>query len=112
MLRAALKNLMARKLRLLMSGFAIVLGVAFVAGSFIFTDTLERNFTNIMDGSVGDGVVRPAGASGDDSSQDSRKVPADLVEGLADVDGAAHADGNVTSFGVFVVGEDGKVIGA
>jgi len=112
MLRAALKNLMARKLRLLMSGFAIVLGVAFVAGSFIFTDTLERNFTAIMDGSVGDVVVRPAGASGDDSAQDSRKVPAALVERLADVEGAARADGNVTSFGVFVVGEDGKVIGA
>jgi putative ABC transport system permease protein len=112
MLRAALKNLMARKLRLLMSGLAIVLGVAFVAGSFIFTDTLERNFTAIMDGSVGDVVVRPAGASGDDSAQDSRKVPAALVERLADVEGAARADGNVTSFGVFVVGEDGKVIGA
>jgi putative ABC transport system permease protein len=112
MLRAALKNLMARRLRLLMSGFAIVLGVAFVAGSFIFTDTLERNFTAIMDGSVGDVVVRPAGATGDDSAQDSRTVPAALVQRLARVDGATRADGNVTSFGVFVVGEDGKVIGA
>jgi putative ABC transport system permease protein len=112
MLRAAFKNLMARKLRLLMSGFAIVLGVAFVAGSFIFTDTLERNFTNLMDGSVGDVVVRPAGASGDDSAQDARKVPAGVVDRLSDVDGAARADGNVTSFGVFVVSDEGKVIGA
>jgi hypothetical protein len=32
MLRASWKSLLARKLRLLMSGFAIVLGVAFVAG--------------------------------------------------------------------------------
>jgi putative ABC transport system permease protein len=112
MLRAAFKNLMARKLRLLMSGFAIVLGVAFVAGSFIFTDTLERNFTNLMDGSVGDVVVRPAGASGDDSAQDARKVPASVVDRLSDVEGAARADGNVTSFGVFVVSDEGKVIGA
>jgi putative ABC transport system permease protein len=111
-LRAAFKNLMARKLRLLMSGFAIVLGVAFVAGSFIFTDTLERNFTNLMDGSVGDVVVRPAGASGDDSAQDARKVPAGVVDRLAEVEGAARADGNVTSFGVFVVSDEGKVIGA
>ena len=112
MLRAAFKNLMARKLRLLMSGFAIVLGVAFVAGSFIFTDTLERNFTNLMDGSVGDVVVRPAGASGDDSAQDARKVPAGVVDRLGDVEGVARADGNVTSFGVFVVSQEGKVIGA
>jgi putative ABC transport system permease protein len=112
MLRAALKNLLARKLRLLMSGFAIVLGVAFVAGSFIFTDTLERSFARIMDGSVGDVVVRPAGASGDDSSGDARTIPAPVLDRLRDVDGAARVDGNVESFGVFVVGEDGKVVGA
>jgi putative ABC transport system permease protein len=53
MLRASWKSLLARKLRLMMSAFAIVLGVAFVAGSLVFTDTLGRAFTNIMAGSVG-----------------------------------------------------------
>ena len=37
MIRAAWASLLARKLRLFMSAFAVVLGVAFVAGSFIFT---------------------------------------------------------------------------
>ena len=40
MLKAAFKSLLGRKLRLLMSTFAIVLGVAFVGGSLIFSDTL------------------------------------------------------------------------
>ena len=48
MFRAAWKSLLGRKLRLLMSTFAIVLGVAFVAGSFVFTDTLSRSFTAIF----------------------------------------------------------------
>ena len=112
MLRASWKSLMARKLRLLMSGFAIVLGVAFVAGSLIFTDTLGQAFTKIMSGSVGDVVVRPVGAVSSDNFKSAKTMPATLVTDLAKVDGAARADGSVTSVGVFVIGKDGKVIGA
>jgi putative ABC transport system permease protein len=114
MLHASWKSLLARKLRLLMSGFAIVLGVAFVAGSLIFTDTLGQAFTKIMAGSVGDVVVRPVGAAGSDTqnTQSAKTMPASLVRDLATVDGAARADGSVMSVGVFVIGKDGKVIGA
>ena len=59
MFRAALKSLLGRKVRLLMSTFAIVLGVAFVVGSLIFTDTLSRSFTALFASTVGDVVVRP-----------------------------------------------------
>ena len=115
MLRASWKSLLARKLRLMMSAFAIVLGVAFVAGSLIFTDTLGRAFTNIMAGSVGDVVVRPAGSASDvtDGTTISAKtLPGSLVTDLAKVDGAARADGNVNAIGVFVIDKSGKVIGA
>ena len=44
MLRATLKSLLARKLRLMLSGLAVVLGVMFVSGSFVLTDTLGRSF--------------------------------------------------------------------
>ncbi len=111
MLRASWKSLMARKLRLLMSGFAIVLGVAFVAGSLIFTDTLGQAFTQIMAGSNGDVVVRPVGAVNDENTQSGKTLPASVVSDLAKVDGAARVDGFVSSVGVFVIGRDGKVIG-
>ena len=65
MLRASWKSLMARKLRLFMSAFAIILGVAFVAGSFVFTDTLGRSFESITSSTVGDVVVRPAATGSD-----------------------------------------------
>jgi putative ABC transport system permease protein len=112
MLHASWKSLLARKLRLLMSGFAIVLGVAFVAGSLIFTDTLSQAFTKIMSGSVGDVVVRPVGAVNDENTQSAKTLPASLVKDLATVDGAARVDGSVSAVGVFVIGRDGKVIGA
>ena len=111
MLRASWKSLLARKLRLLMSAFAIVLGVAFVAGSLVFTDTLGQAFTNIMAESVGDVVVRPAGAVTDGTTSSAKTLPASLVTDLAKTDGAARADGNVTSLGVFVIDRKGKVIG-
>ena len=57
MLATSLKTVWARKLRLLMSTFAIVLGVAFVAGSLMFTDSLNRAFSGIMNGTVGDATV-------------------------------------------------------
>ena len=40
MLRATLKSLLSRKLRLILSGLAVVLGVMFVSGSFVLTNTL------------------------------------------------------------------------
>jgi len=112
MLYASWKSLLARKLRLVMSGFAIVLGVAFVAGSLIFTDTLGQAFTQIMAGSTGDVIVRPVGAVNDENTQSAKTLPASLVGDLARADGAARVDGFVSAVGVFVIGRDGKVIGA
>ncbi len=111
MLRAAWKSLLGRKVRLLMSTFAIVLGVAFVGGTLIFTDTLNKSFTAIFDNSVGDVVVRPAGAGDTDSASTTLTMPRSLVDELAKVPGAARADGNVATFGLFVIGENNRVIG-
>ena len=112
MLRASWKSLLARKLRLFMSAFAIILGVAFVAGSFVFTDTLGRSFDSIMNGSVGDVVVRPvAEDAGRDSQTSTATLPGSLVTELAKVKGAARVDGNITNFGTFVVGKNNKLVG-
>ena len=112
MLRATFRNLFARKLRLLLSAFAIVLGVSFVTGSFIFTDTLEKAFTGLTSGAVGDVIVRvDTGSRGSGGDGTVRTVPSSLVATLEKVPGAARADGRISSFGTFVVGRDGKLIG-
>ncbi len=103
---------MARKLRLFMSAFAIILGVAFVAGSFVFTDTLGRSFDSIMSSTVGDVVVRPAAGDVDlEEEPSTATLPGSLAATLAQTPGAARADGNITNFGTFVVGKNGKLIG-
>ncbi|GAB3773088.1 putative ABC transport system permease protein [Nocardioides ginsengisegetis] len=111
MVRAALKSLLGRKLRLLMSTFAIVLGVAFVAGSLVFSDTLSRSFTALFASTVGDVVVRPVGGQTVDGTPSTRTVPAALLDELRTLPGAARVDGNVNAFGVFVVDKKNKVVG-
>ena len=110
MVKATLKSLLGRKLRLLMSTFAIVLGVAFVGGSLIFSDTLGRSFTALFASTVGDVVVRPADGI-TNGAPSSVAIPASVVTDLQSVPGAARVDGNVTAFGVYVVDQDNKVVG-
>ena len=76
MFRAALKSLLGRKVRLLMSTFAIVIGVSFVVGTLVFSDTLSRSFTALMASTVGDVVVRPVGTDAA-SEPTTRTVDAD-----------------------------------
>jgi putative ABC transport system permease protein len=111
MIKAALKSLLGRKVRLLLSTFAIVLGVAFVAGTLVFSDTLSRSFTALFASTVGDVVVEPAGAQTEGGNPSARTIPASLVDELEQVDGVARVDGNVSAVGVYVKDVDGKLVG-
>lgn len=114
MLRVSLRNLFARKGRLLLSAFAIVLGVAFLSGSLIFTDTIGKGFDNIVSGSLPDASVRLTGLDQDGptmTNDDDRVIPASLVTTLGRAPGVARADGNVEGQGLFVVKANGKLLG-
>lgn len=47
MRKVSLRNLAAHKVRLALTVLSVVLGTAFVAGSFVFTDTLQKTFDSI-----------------------------------------------------------------
>lgn len=55
MLKIALKGVLAHKLRLALTALAIVLGVAFVSGTYVFTDSIKASFESIFEG-VYDGI--------------------------------------------------------
>ncbi|HXH78923.1 ABC transporter permease [Nocardioides sp.] len=93
-----------------MSTFAIVIGVSFVVGTFVFSDTLSRSFTALVASGVGDVVVRPTDSNAANEPS-TRTVDPGLVEAFGDVKGVARVDGNVRSAGVYVIGKDGKLIG-
>lgn len=115
MLRFTWCNLVARKGRLLLSAFAIVLGVAFLSGSLIFTDTMGRSFDNIVSGSLSDVTVRVTGLDQSGlngvTNVDERVIPASLVATLPAVPQVDRADGSVEGQGLFVVKDNGKLLG-
>ncbi|MGW5076098.1 ABC transporter permease [Rhodococcus sp. NPDC004095] len=49
MRKLSLRNLAAHKVRLILTVLAVVLGTAFVTGSFVFTDTLQRTFNGLFE---------------------------------------------------------------
>src|ERR671921_736853 len=111
MLKVVWRNLVARKLRLLLSAFAIVLGVAFVAGSLIFTDAMGGAFDDIIEGSTADVEIAYEGANDFDSQQDSRVIPASVVHELEKLPEAGGVYPSTSLMSVFVIGADGKVVG-
>ena len=112
MLRLTLRNLAARKLRLVMSALAIVLGVAFLAGVPIFSHGLSHTFDNIIKGSTSDAVVRPVGTEsfGQSAPTTLTVTPADVTR-LADLPQVARADGSVDGAGLFLLDKHGKLVG-
>jgi putative ABC transport system permease protein len=115
MLRATLKSLLSRKLRLVLSGLAVILGVMFVSGALVLTDTLSRSFTNLFASAYANTDVQVAAkarpGSGDNAQDAGATLPASLVDQVGKVPGVASATGRVQVDGAQVVGSNGKVVG-
>src|SRR6516225_5756977 len=114
MFKIALQSLLARKLRLVTTALAVILGVAFTAGTLVLTDTMSSIFNNLS-ASVyqgTDALVR-AKAVFDGPNQMGEQRPnvdASLVPALSRVPGVAAAAGNAFGY-ARLIGKDGKPIG-
>lgn len=110
MLRAAIKNLLGHKLRMFLTGFSIILGVGFVSGTYIFTDSISTTFNNLF-GEVYSGVdvsVRPKQA--DFGDQVNRPITSELVEKVKQVEGVGVVAPEVAGYAQ-LVSKDGKPVG-
>jgi putative ABC transport system permease protein len=113
MLRATLKSMLSRKLRLVLSTLAVVLGVMFVSGAFVLTDTVNRSFQNLFTtiyDTVDIQVTRPTNAISLTGQPVVANVPADRVPVVEEVPGVARAVGGVFVDGAKVVDKSGKVV--
>lgn len=107
----ALRGLATRKLRSAMVAFAVVLGVAMIAGSLVLTDTIRAAFSGIYaEATAGtDAVV--SGKSIVESSENDATIPESLVAQVRDVEGVREAGGAVTSdFGARLTKHDGSLV--
>jgi putative ABC transport system permease protein len=98
-IRVALRGLAGRKLRAVLTSFAIVLGVAMVSGTFVLTDTIDKAFNNIFTESYAntDAVIsgKAADISFEGESATRPSVPAPYLETVRSLPGVAEAAGSV-----------------
>jgi putative ABC transport system permease protein len=117
MLTATFKGLLARKLRLLLSGLAVALGVMAVSGALVLTDTLGRSFDALFQTVNQNLDVQVSGTQnvqGGERGADpvTTPIPAAVVGKVAAVPGVQTAIGAVIADGARVIGPDGKVLGS
>src|SRR5687768_11122779 len=103
MLKLAFKGLLARKLRTALTGFAVVLGVAFVAGTFIFTDTIDASFKDLFERTQkGVDVSVQARLAVEEEFAAPPTMPTGTLERVQPVDGVEEAAGSVSGDGTLL----------
>jgi putative ABC transport system permease protein len=114
MWRVTLRGLISHKVRYVLTALAVLLGVAFMAGTFVFTDTISHTF----DGLFGDvyshtsAVVRAKQpfTPGANFSSQRQLIDADLVTSVRQVPGVTGVSLGVEGYAQ-LVGRDGRAIG-
>jgi putative ABC transport system permease protein len=114
MIALTFKSIRANKARFVLTGVAVLLGVAFMAGTFVLTDTIKRSYDGIAldvyDGT--DAVVRSARAAegaGQGASEVRGTIAAATLEQVRGLAGVQAAEAQQLGIAV-VVGRDGRLL--
>jgi putative ABC transport system permease protein len=109
--KVALRGLAARKLRAAITVVAVLLGVAFIAGSYVLTDTINRSFDDIFDTAYqGTDVAISGSTTGQMGGSEPPAFSARYLDRVRQVDGVEKAAGGIFS-SVRFVDEDGDALG-
>ncbi|MGW2935999.1 ABC transporter permease [Streptomyces sp. NPDC001156] len=106
-LKTSMRNFFAHKGRMALSAVAVLLSVAFVCGTLVFTDTMNTTFDKLFAATTSDVSVSGKGASdsGETTSGNGRPptMPASVLAEVRKVQGVKSAEGTVFSTSVTVV---------
>jgi putative ABC transport system permease protein len=99
MLKVAMRDLLDHGLRFALTTLAVVLGVGFVVGSFVVTDTLRRSVNGLFEDITASVDVSVRARTELSMAQGTvTRIPDDLVPVVAGVEGVAAAAGNVSGY--------------
>ncbi len=113
MFKTTIKGLVAHKLRLVTTALAITLGVAFMAGTLVLTNTMTKTFNDLFASVYAgtDSVVRSSTVIKSDNGPDQRAdIPVSVLSDVRSAAGVSSAVGGINSYAQFV-DHDGKAIG-
>jgi putative ABC transport system permease protein len=111
--KVAVRGLLARKLRLALTVLAVVLGTTLIAGTYVFTDSINGAFDKIFQVSNKgtDASVTPHKTiDTTDNGGTPPTIPANVLAQVRRSPGVASADGSIFDAGT-ILGKDGKRIG-
>ena len=116
MRNVTIKGLLTHKLRLALTALAIVLGVTFISGTFVLTDTLHNTFTELF-GNIYDKIdfqVRGVAQLGSGANAARNELPESLLATVRAVPGVAAAEGEVDVGAIVGAsgGDEGEVVGS
>ncbi len=111
MWKVTLKGLLAHKLRLALTALAIVLGVTFISGTFVLTDTLHNTFSSLFGNIYAkvDFQVRGVAQLGSGGNAVRNQLSQSLLPTVRSVPGVATAQGEVSGYAQYIA-PDGKAI--
>src|SRR4051794_41874653 len=116
MIGVALKGLAARKVRALLTAFAVVIGVAMVAGTFILTDSTQQSGLDLDDGSTAttDAAIFEKELVKGSTTGTHATMPVSMLGKVMALPGVADAAGEVSPqkepHVADIMGRDGKVV--
>src|SRR6478609_2311844 len=113
MWKVTLKGIWAKKVRFLLTGVAVILGVAFISGTFVLTATISKTFDGLFSDIYEntDAVVRAPQTFKGDFGGGRGRISADLLPTVRSADGVAAAAGTVQGIAV-IVDKDGDALGS
>lgn len=109
-MKTSMRNFFAHKGRMALSAVAVLLSVAFVCGTLVFTDTMNTTFDKLFAATSSDVTVSAKGASdsGETTSDNGKPpvMPASVLGKVREAQGVKTAEGTVFSTSVTVVDAD------
>jgi putative ABC transport system permease protein len=110
MLRVTLKSLWSHKLRLGLTALAVVLGVGFIAGTFVYTDTIGKAFDSIFEDAFR-GVDIVVSADSELQFGEGIYLPESEIRQLSEVEGVDELVPFLQGLGVVILDKDREPIG-
>ncbi|MFM7526334.1 MAG: ABC transporter permease, partial [Actinomycetota bacterium] len=114
MFRLAVKMTIARTGRLVLTSLAVILGTAFLSGTFVFRDTINQTFDRLFSDVFRDvnAYVRSTTFLELDFGGEQRAAtPISVIDAVREVDGVTSVTGDIQAF-ARVIGKDGEPLGS
>lgn len=114
-MKTARRNFVAHKGRMALSAVAVLLSVAFVCGTLVFTDTMNTTFDKLFAVTNSNVTVTPKAAETSGETPDTGKPQAlagSVVEQVKKAEGVKSVEGGVSSMAVTVVNSKNENLGS